>query len=91
MACGSANIGSPDILGKSITLDRQSYTVIGILPKGTNYSISPPTSSSPWGPGPASSPTIAPGTPASSPLHGLKPGVPLAKARAEMSTIASRL
>jgi putative ABC transport system permease protein len=26
--------GSPDVIGRTLTLDRQGYTVIGILPKG---------------------------------------------------------
>ncbi|HKP86340.1 MAG TPA: ABC transporter permease [Blastocatellia bacterium] len=29
--------GDPDIVGKTLTLDNNSYTVIGIMPKGFNY------------------------------------------------------
>ncbi|MBS1806456.1 MAG: ABC transporter permease [Acidobacteria bacterium] len=83
--------GSPDILGKSITLDRQSYTVIGILPKGYELLNQIPDIVIAMGPWAAKLPDDRSWHPGIFAIARLKSNVPLANARAEMSTIARRL
>jgi predicted permease len=83
--------GSSDILGKSITLDRQSYTVIGILPKGYELLSQTPDIVIAVGPWAAKLPDDRSWHPGIFAIARLKPSVPLANARAEMSTIARRL
>jgi len=83
--------GSPDILGKPITLDRQSYTVIGILPKGYELLNQSPDIVIAMGPWAAKLPDDRSWHPGIFAIARLKPSVPLANARAEMSTIARRL
>lgn len=82
---------SPDIIGRSITLDHQSYTVIGILPKGYELLQQAPDvvlAMGPWG---AKLPDDRSWHPGIIAIARLKPTVTLAEARAEMSTIAKRL
>jgi putative ABC transport system permease protein len=83
--------GSPDILGKSITLDRQSYTVIGILPKGYELLNQTPDIAIAMGPWAAKLPDDRSWHPGIFAIARLKSNVHLANARAEMSTIARRL
>jgi len=83
--------GSSDILGKSITLDRQSYTVIGILPKGYELLNQVPDIVVAMGPWAAKLPDDRSWHPGIFAIARLKSDVPLANARAEMSTIAHRL
>ncbi|HTM17295.1 MAG TPA: ABC transporter permease [Terracidiphilus sp.] len=83
--------GSSDILGKSITLDRQSYTVIGILPKGFELLNQTPDIVIAMGPWAAKLPDDRSWHPGIFAIARLKSSVPLANARAEMSTIARRL
>ena len=33
--------GDPDILGKKILLDRKSYVVIGVMPRGFEFPLNP--------------------------------------------------
>ena len=83
--------GSADILGKSITLDRQSYTVIGILPKGYELLNQVPDIVIAMGPWAAKLPDDRSWHPGIFAIARLKSNVALANARAEMSTIAHRL
>jgi len=83
--------GAPDILGKSITLDRQSYTVVGILPKGYELLNQTPDVVIAMGPWAAKLPDDRSWHPGIFAIARLKSDVTLAQARAEMSTIAQRL
>jgi putative ABC transport system permease protein len=83
--------GSSDILGKSITLDRQSYTVIGVLPKGYELLNQTPDIVIAMGPWAAKLPDDRSWHPGIFAIARLKSSVTLPQARAEMSTIARRL
>jgi putative ABC transport system permease protein len=83
--------GSPDILGRPLTLDRQSYTVIGVLPQGYELLQQTPDIVVAMGPWASKLPDDRSWHPGIYPIGRLKPGVSLAQARSEMSTIAKRL
>jgi putative ABC transport system permease protein len=83
--------GSPDILGRPLTLDRQSYTVIGVLPQGYELLQQTPDIVIAMGPWASKLPDDRSWHPGIYPIGRLKPGVSLAQARSEMSTIAKRL
>src|SRR3569833_2984956 len=74
-----------------LTLGRQSYSVIGILPKGYELLSHTPVIVIAMGPWAAKLPDDRSWHPGSFAIARLKPSVPLANARAEMSTIARRL
>ncbi|HEU5411408.1 MAG TPA: ABC transporter permease, partial [Candidatus Acidoferrales bacterium] len=82
--------GSPGILGKSITLNDQSYTVTGILPPG--FQIVIPVDVvvpfAPWAHGLPDDRNWHPGIIA---IGRLRQNVTFEQARAEMATIAERL
>lgn len=81
--------GDPGIAGKPITLNGQSYVVVGVMPAQFQF---PTSDNQIWVPIAFSSEEAA-----DRELHNLqvvarlKPGVTLAQAQAEMSTIATRL
>ena len=87
--------GDPELVGKSITLDGQSYSVVGIAPAGFQY----PDKTEVWVPpfrlAPALNermdPTQVRGFGMLSAVALLKPGVSLPQAAAEMETITARL
>ncbi|WP_162601434.1 ABC transporter permease [Occallatibacter savannae] len=83
--------GSTDVLGKSITLDRQSYTIVGIMPKGYELLQQTPDVVIAMGPWAAKLPDDRSWHPGIFAIARLKQNVTLAQARAEMSTIAHRL
>jgi len=89
--CQRKDSGSPEILGKSITLDRQSYTVIGILPKGYELLNQTPDIVIAMGPWAAKLPDDRSWHPGIFAIARLKSSVSLTQARAEMTTIARRL
>lgn len=76
---------APDILGRSITINRQSYSIIGVLPRGFSYPYHPEVWL-PW--------TFDPSDGRSHALNvqaRLKPGATLSQAQAELQAIAARL
>jgi putative ABC transport system permease protein len=90
-----------NVLGRNLSLDEKSYTVIGVMPAGFNF----PEKAELWVPGSQGSavpPSLAAQFP-NSDLSGerdihifsvvgrLKPGVTIGQAQAEMSTISQRL
>lgn len=83
--------GSPDVIGRTLTLDRQGYTVIGILPKGYELLQQTPDIVLAMGPWASKLPDDRSWHPGIYPIGRLKAGVALAPARSEMSTIARRL
>jgi putative ABC transport system permease protein len=92
---------NPNVIGQPLTLDEQSYTVVGVMPASFNF----PAEADLWLPGYHDTP-VAPSLatqfpnanfPASRDVHfsfvvgRLKPNVTLAQAQAEMNAIAARL
>ncbi|HVN03564.1 MAG TPA: ABC transporter permease [Bryobacteraceae bacterium] len=85
---------NPGLIGQSIALDMRSFTVVGILPASFRYPEGAPaqdvwisvTQDPLFGPL-----TSQPGVRLLGVLGRLKPGVPLAKAQAEMKTLSARL
>jgi len=84
--------GDPDVLGRTVTLNQQSYTVVGILPERFQY----PEPFQLW------TPMALGETGGTFVTHGegmmllkaiarLKPGVTLQQAQAELQTIAQRI
>jgi putative ABC transport system permease protein len=83
--------GSTNVIGQPITLDRQSYTVIGVLPKDYELLQKTPDVVTAMGPWAAKLPDDRSWHPGIIAIARLKTNVTLAQARAEMSTIAQRL
>ncbi len=83
--------GSQDVIGRAINLDNQSYTVIGVLPKGYELLQQSPDVVIAMGPWASKLPDDRSWHPGIFPIARLKGGVTLSQARAEMSTIAKRL
>jgi putative ABC transport system permease protein len=82
--------GSPDAIGKSLTLDNQSYNVIGILPAGFQF-LNPVDVMVPFAPWARGLPDDRSWHPGITAAARLKPGVTLEQARVELDTIAERL
>ncbi len=81
--------GNPGILGKTLTLDGQSCTVIGVLPAGfrfanTDSDLWVPIAFEPWE-------MASPGSLNYRCVARLKPGVSWAQARGEMELITARI
>jgi predicted permease len=83
--------GSQDIIGHAINLDSQSYTVIGVLPKGFELLQQSPDIVIAMGPWASKLPDDRSWHPGIIAIARLKQEVSLQQARAEMSTIAKRL
>jgi putative ABC transport system permease protein len=83
--------GSQDIVGHAINLDNQSYTVIGVLPKGFELLQQSPDVVVAMGPWASKLPDDRSWHPGIIAIARLKQGVSLNQARAEMTTIAKRL
>jgi len=89
----------PNIVGRTITLDNRSYTVIGVAPAGFEFPVEYPAPQL-WG-SMARDADPGGGTPATAPenrgahflsvIGRLKPGVTLAQAQTETDLIARRL
>jgi putative ABC transport system permease protein len=85
----------PNIVGRTITLDRDQYAVVGIMPKGFQFPIQNPAAAL-WV-------TLADDATGKDPMTGqrgansltlvgrLKPGVTVAQAKADLSLIAQNL
>ncbi len=83
--------GAESVLGQTITLDRQTYTVVGVLPQGFALLQQSPDFVVAMGPWASKLPEDRSWHPGINAIARLKPGVPLNQARAEMSAIAKRL
>ena len=83
--------GSQEVIGRAITLDNQSYTVIGVLPKGYELLQQSPDAVIAMGPWASKLPDDRSWHPGIFPIARLKSGISLNQARAEMTTIAKRL
>jgi predicted permease len=83
--------GAESAIGQTITLDRQTYTVVGVLPQGFELLQQAPDFVVALGPWASKLPEDRSWHPGINAIARLKPDVPLSQARAEMSTIAKRL
>jgi predicted permease len=77
----------PDIMGKTLTLDDLSYTIIGVMPRESHY----PNGANFWRPLGIDYAATGRGNQFLNVMGRLKPGVTWEQARAEMDTIAERL
>ncbi len=78
--------GDPGVIGKTAQFDRESYTVVGVMPKGFAY---PANFSELWFPFWVDDPRND-GAYYLKTIARLKPGVSLSQARSEMETITAR-
>jgi putative ABC transport system permease protein len=84
--------GDPSVIGRAITLNNESYTVIGVLPHSVQLPISGAWHDQVWVPLAFSAEEAAErGNHFLQVLGRMKPGVTLPQAQAEMETIAARL
>lgn len=77
----------PNVSGRTIQLNGTPYTIIGVMPAGFSY----PDRAELWRPLPIDPAKLDPGPHYLNVVGRLKPGVALAQAQADMSTIAARL
>ena len=82
--------GAENVLGKSITLDDQTYTISGILPPGFQV-VAPADVFVPFAPWARALPDDRNWHPGIIAIGRLRAGVTIEQARAEMKTIAARL
>jgi putative ABC transport system permease protein len=82
---------SSGVLGKSITLDNQSYSIIGVMPRGFEILQQAADVILPFEPWARTLPDDRSWHPGILPIARLKPGVWLEQARSEISVIAKRL
>ena len=77
----------PKVLGRTIQLSGAAYTIIGVMPAGFSY----PDRAELWRPLVIDPAKLDPGPHFLNVVGRLKPGITLAQAQADMSTIAVRL
>ena len=77
----------PNVSGRTIQLNGAAYTIIGVMQPGFSY----PDRAELWRPLPIDPANLDPGPHYLKVIGRLKPGVALAQAQADMSTIAARL
>lgn len=82
---------SRNVLGQPITIDNQSYSIIGVMPAGFEVLQQSPDVIVPFEPWAATLPDDRNWHPGILPIARLKPGVSLEQARSEMQLIAARL
>jgi putative ABC transport system permease protein len=82
--------GSNDVLGKSVTLDAQPYTIVGVLPAGYKF-FQDADVFLPFHPWATTLPDDRNWHPGILPVARLKSGVTIEQARVEMQTISKRL
>ena len=76
-----------NVSGRTIQVNGAAYTIIGVMPAGFSY----PDRAELWRPLPIDPAKLDPGPHYLNVVGRLKPGVTLAQAQADMSTIAARL
>jgi len=86
--------GDPGILGKSVVVNNQPYTVVGILPRGFRFVFDEVEVWMPyhsWPPFTAGNSYLNRANGLVGPIARVKRGVSFEKAQAELDTIAARL
>jgi putative ABC transport system permease protein len=86
--------GDPQIVGRQLPIDDQSWTVLGVMPEGFKFPVGSKPQADFWMPLASSLPEgvrAARGAVFLSLIGRLKPGVTLEQAQAEVNAIASRL
>jgi predicted permease len=82
--------GDPGIIGKAVTIDGSSYTVVGILPRGFRFSTGSPDMPDVWLPL-ALGPDPERQAGGNELIARMKPNVSLAQAQADMKTVVASL
>lgn len=82
---------SRDVIGKTITLDNQNYSIIGVVPSGFEILQQTPDVILPFEPWARTLPDDRSWHPGILPIARLKPGVSLEQVRSEMTVIARQL
>ena len=82
---------SREVLGKAIVLDNQTYSMIGVMPPGTEILQQSPDVFLPFEPWARTLPDDRSWHPGILPIARLKPSVSLEQARSEITLIADRL
>ncbi|HEY4903678.1 MAG TPA: ABC transporter permease [Candidatus Sulfotelmatobacter sp.] len=82
---------SPAVLGQSIILDNESYSIIGVMPAGFEVLQQAPDVILPLEPWARTLPDDRSWHPGILPIARLKPGISLEQARSEIDVIAKRL
>jgi putative ABC transport system permease protein len=83
--------GSPTIIGQSVALDGEKYTIVGVMPPGFMFAPFWATKAEMWAPLSLTDRATSRGGNSLRVFARLKPGVTLEQARAEMATITGRL
>jgi predicted permease len=83
--------GSPAILGQSIALDGEKYTIVGVMPPDFKFAPFWATKAELWAPLSLTDRATSRGGNSLRVFARLRPGVTLEQARAEMATITDRL
>jgi putative ABC transport system permease protein len=83
--------GAPDVVGRRITLDGESYSVVGVMPRGFEFPPFWATGAELWVPLPLADRAANRNGQSLRLLGRLRPGVSLAQARSEIATITARL
>ena len=83
--------GSAEVLGREIVLDGESYKIVGVMPPSFKFAPFWATKAELWAPLPLASRAGSRGGNSLRVFARLKPGVTLAQAQADMTTIADRL
>ena len=83
--------GDSGIISRSVTLDGEKYTVIGVMPRDFKFAPFWATKAELWAPLPLADRAADRGGNSLRVFARLKPGVTMEQARAEMVTITSRL
>ncbi|HEV2341536.1 MAG TPA: ABC transporter permease [Candidatus Acidoferrales bacterium] len=80
--------GNPDVLGKEVKLNSESYTVVGVMPRWFNY----PPANDLWTPFDMTQPLMHNrGSHWASAIGRVKDGVTIEQARADLLTVSARL
>src|SRR5262245_53486481 len=83
--------GDPDVIGRSVTLDGQSHTIIGVAPAGFRF---PDVDTESWKPIAFTAEDLSENERGShylSVIARMKPGVTIAQAQADMAALARRM
>jgi putative ABC transport system permease protein len=81
--------GDPNVIGRALTINGESYTIIGVLPQGFQFALRPNELWIPYQP--TQSQLTRRGLHGTNLIGRLKPGVDASQAQSELSVIAGRI